>query len=617
MKNIQKQIVAISLGALCLFASCAPNEDGGIPIAKTYSLIDEGKSYYKILTPENPESTELVAANVLSSVLEQATGCSIPVMTDAEYDYASSDKIISIGDTKAREAVNVTVDKSKLNTDGFRIVNKKGQIYVLGGESEASYLYSAYELLNVLVDYEVYYYDEIYYKCTLDVDFSDMDITEVPSFAGRDIQTADIRSLKQSAELVNYFRLNAMEWSSNGSGHNIFTYLPPSVYYEQHNDWYTSTNTHSGQFCWSQEDMLEELCKKVLEHVLAQANITYFGIGQNDGQETCACYDCQAAYTQYGARNGLVVKGLNQVARYVHKYFEDNNIDREVYFVMMAYNATLAAPAVYDEAKGEFVPTIKCDPHVVVNICPSAMDYYYAVDQTENVAVYNAFKGWDAVCDTLMYYGYFINFTTFMVPFCNYNSLQKNYQFLKECGVNAIMETGGWSKCPGFIEVINYLSAKLMWNVNEDYVKLTTDFFNNYYKEASADIQKFFYEYRDWYAVLEANNSRISGILYVTFNPGDFPEPILARWEGYCNDGIEKIAYLKDYDPALYQKLYDRIEKLTLFIDYARLVINQQSYPADELMERRRAFKAKTEKFEITRTAESKLITDIFKSWGI
>ena len=629
MKIKIKYITTILLSALLTFSACGgcseTNNSSGSPgnegqDERTYTLIDKGLSSYKILIPEETIGAEAGAATLVSSILETATSCAIPVVSDGNYDYAVSDKIISIGETVASKSASVSVDKSTLNYDGYKIVSKGGQIFVLAGESQDAYIYSAYELLNVLVDYEAYSYDEIYYKRTLNVEFSDMDILDVPAFRYRDLQCSDAVKIAEAGELAKYLRINQMKWSSYGYGHNVFKYLPTSLYAEEHPEWYTSTNQTTGQFCWSQPSLVKKLCEVTLDHVLAEKNISYFAISQNDGHEFCVCGLCDENAVKYGARTGAMVVAINTVSRYVQKYFQDNNIDREVYFYMLAYNSSLIPPAVENPETGKWEPghpDVVCEPNVRVVVGIPGNDYYYTMEQTRNLDTSKMIKGWACISDNLMYHGYFVNFTDYFVPFCNYNSMQANYQFLKENGFDSIYEQGGWTRQVGFKEYSNYVGMKLRWNPDEDFVQLTNNFFDNYYKEASPDIKKFFDEYRDWYAVLVEETKTVSGLLYVTFQKGNFPEPIIARWEQYCKDGMEKIEYLKANDMETYQKVYNRIDKLTLFFEYVRLVLNEEPYPAEVLTAKRKAFKEKCSKYEVSLTGEGVNISRLFQSWGV
>ena len=626
MKRKIKQIIPLLLSALLIFSACGETNnssgasENGQTEEKTYTLIENGASSYKILIPEETVGAEAGAALMVSSILEEATSCVLPVVSDSNYDYATSDKIISIGNTVASKSANVSVETAELNYDGYKIVNKGGQIFVLGGESQDSYIYSAYELLNVLVEYEAYSYDEIYYKRSLNVEFSDMDIFDVPAFRYRDLQASDAVKIAEAGELAKHLRLNQMKWSSYGYGHNVFKYLPPSVYYEAHHEWYTSTNQTTGQFCWSQPSLVEKLCEVTLAHVLSEKNITNFAISQNDGNEFCTCKLCDENAVKYGARTGAMVVAINAVSKYVQKYFEENDIEREVYFYMLAYNSSLIPPAIEDPETGEWRPGHKdviCEPNVRVVIGIPGNDYYYTMEQVRNTDTAKMIKGWNSISDNLMYHGYFVNFTDYFIPFCNFNSIQANYQFLRDQGFDSIYEQGGWSRQIGFKEYSNYIGSKFRWNPDEDFVELTNNFFDNYYKDASVDIKRFFDEYRDWYAVLVEETKTVSGLLYVTFQKGNFPEPLLARWEQYCKDGMKKIEYLKANDMETYQKVYNRIDKLTLFFEYVRLVLNEEPYPVEVLTAKRKTFKEKCTKYEISLTGEGVNISKLFQSWGV
>ena len=84
-----------------------------------------GKSEYKIVVPDNCSETILFAANELTSLFEQSTGAVLPVVKDSAANFTSSDKVLSVGNTKLLLSSGENVDPSALNTDGFILKRKE------------------------------------------------------------------------------------------------------------------------------------------------------------------------------------------------------------------------------------------------------------------------------------------------------------------------------------------------------------------------------------------------------------------------------------------------------------------------------------------------------------
>ena len=65
-------------------------------------LVNDSKTYYSIVIPENAKPGEKTAANELQSYIEKSTDVKIGIITDAQFTGNEREKYISIGDTKLR-----------------------------------------------------------------------------------------------------------------------------------------------------------------------------------------------------------------------------------------------------------------------------------------------------------------------------------------------------------------------------------------------------------------------------------------------------------------------------------------------------------------------------------
>ncbi len=621
------KIIAIILASLCVFsAGCSDGNtngnnngtNGGNQTAMTNKIVNDGKSDYVILIPANPDGSENAAANMLQSYLYDSSICNIQVIDDSKYNAAVNTKVISIGNTAAYK--NSTLNKNvNLESDGFSIRSVDDDVFVIGGKGAESYNYAVMRLLNLLIDWEAYSYDEVYYSCSSTIGFSSIDITENPDFNFRYLYNSDYFLCSEMSTYRLYTKNHDIIPTACGMGHTVFKLLPPATYYDAHPKWYTGTDGAS-QLCWSQEDMWEELAVQTIAQIKGSKNATHVMIGQNDGRNWCDCAECTASLEKYGTNSAVLIKGVNFVAKKVQEYIDEFEPGREIKVVTFAYTST-EKPPVKKDANGNYVAiddSVKLEPNAGVRIAPIDTDYSRSFYDSKNESYAANIAGWGALTDHILIWNYNTNFSFYFVPFCNYNTIQDNYRFYKENNVVSMMEQGGDIQI-GFIKLRNYISSKLMWDIDTDYESLIGNFFENYYRDGSTYMRKYFDEYRQWYNVIEDKYTVINGGIYARYSSVEdvFPLHLIEKWEGYVNKAKEEIAYIEDLDAELYAKLYARIDFESLFFDYVRVQWYDANYGESDLQEIRVRFKEKCELYEINYLSETQSIKSLFQTWGL
>jgi hypothetical protein len=59
--------------------------------------------------------------------------------------------------------------------------------------------------------------------------------------------------------------MNMAIMSTGGQNHNSFGIMPKEKYWDEHRNWYS---TDGEQLCYSQEDMLDEMCENLKYYIL-------------------------------------------------------------------------------------------------------------------------------------------------------------------------------------------------------------------------------------------------------------------------------------------------------------------------------------------------------------
>ena len=191
---------------------------------------------YAILLPENPTKSELFASSELVEFFKQATGETLEVVK--ENDVCKADKNIkyfSIGNTFLFKEIGEVLTAEKMNVDGVRLLTYKGNA-LINGYSDSGKIYAVYEFLKRQFGFTVYAADEIYIEKAVDFKLTEMDVTDVPDFVGRDVHNY---TLIYDPLLSVRLRSNGVRtvfpeeygegsvWSKKYWCHTTFSILPP------------------------------------------------------------------------------------------------------------------------------------------------------------------------------------------------------------------------------------------------------------------------------------------------------------------------------------------------------------------------------------------------------
>lgn len=398
-----------------------------------------------------------------------------------------------------------------------------------------------------------------------------------------------------------------------------------SSYYTVHPDWFTGTGNHA-QWCWSQEDLFETVAMLVEEYMetLMTSSINYIFISQNDFTDWCNCPACADSRTKYGTDAAVCVKFINKLAdRVKAKQIELGIEDQFLKVGTFAYEVTTMVPPVKME-NGEYVPIddeVILRDNAFIRLAPITTDYSKSITHSVNAAILEAFEGWSVLTNNILLWSYNTNFNNFFYPFTGYEHLQEYYRFYKACNVTAVMEEGAPSqKQPGFIELRNYVSSKLLWNVDENIDILIQDFMKNYYKDASVYMKQFFDELRFQNEYIDANHlmAPSTGRIFGKYTPEDaYSFRQLKSWMNLIEKAKSSIEKYKNFNNELYDKLLFRIEKESLIIYYALIFGYLAEFPDSDALNLKKEFKRICEKTNCLYTSEGKTLVSTFTEWGL
>ena len=99
--------------------------------------------------------------------------------------------------------------------------------------------------------------------------------------------------------------------------HSFFEILPPSVYFEQHPEWYSliKGKREPKQLCLANEEMKAEYIKETLRRLREDTSVDFIQVSQSDWHGYCSCEKCKAMMDEDGGvPSGPYLRFANEVA---------------------------------------------------------------------------------------------------------------------------------------------------------------------------------------------------------------------------------------------------------------------------------------------------------------
>ena len=590
MKKIRifAMIAALLFSFTLLLAGCRPKTEKKEEQAVVGQLLENGTTEYKILIADDAGYLVQTAAEELTGFFAEATGVTLQTVTSGD---VSSGKYISLGETDALMGTDIDYDVSKLGTDGFRIVTKGDDLYLVGG-SDYGTAYAVYALLEDLVGFD-YFYVDCY---SLDLGVTDLplynyNVTEIPDIAMRAAGTGaiigDNMSLLRMRQRTYYSYFIPI---GNNWVHNSYNYVENSPDLNV-NKWLSSptANAAAGQLCYTAHGDAEEYEKMqnaclatLIDGLKTYPDRDVVSLTVQDNTDFCACEACAAMAERYGGANSAsVILFVNDLNAKVRAWFETEEgapYKRDLRIVFFAYNATTDAPVRLNEKTGKYeaIEGISMDEGVECFYAPINANYIKSFYDSSNDGYLKITQSWAAISEKMFFWYYNVNYNDYLSPCYTFNGMQDNYRLAVESGADWFFDLGPHNEmgfATGWNNLKQYLSAKLAWDCNADFNQLIDNFFEGYFGPAAEEMRAYF----DSLGVLATYNSNYNGYggyrtLYDTYALEKYwPKRILQQWLDNCDAATEAIAALKETDPDSYERYYkhiagERISALYLFV---------------------------------------------------
>ena len=338
--------------------------------------VSKGKSEYKIVIPESQGKYIKKAAEELQSYVKASTGVNLPIVLDV--DVASSDKAyISLGDTQQFKATNLSVTKEELGESGFKVLTDNQSIYI-GGYSFEGVLYGVYDLLEYLINMEVYSIDEIVYDSKTQIPLYDLDYTSSPYIDYRTWESTYFCSTESALPMRLHGGYGLSTITTGGKVYGTWCHSFPDIgiTMEAYPQYFSN-----GQLCMTNPEVIELVARKLITEMKKKPDATYYQLGHSDFSGKCSCSSCAESEALNGGVGGTYVIFLNQIAEKVAQYKKEEGLTQETYIEGLAYLSYAKSPTYYDETTATYKPVnenVVCRDDVTIMYAPITACHFHA-----------------------------------------------------------------------------------------------------------------------------------------------------------------------------------------------------------------------------------------------
>lgn len=551
-------------------------------------LVKDKRSDYRILIAEEATDEIKTAATELQNFFYEATDVKLPIVQDDDVpEYSSSEKVISLGETKYAKAVSAEA-APELEFSGYSIETVDDSIFITAN-TDPGVSFGVYGFLELQFNFDCFSNSLYHIDEQDDVTLRDYDVLDAPDLKVRTPGTAFLTG--QTIRRMKYAH-SANVIAGHTNSHSTFLYIPPETYKEEHPEWFS---TCGNQLCYTargnaelRDLLIQTAANEAIEAFKNEPTATQFMFSHMDINTWCGCDSCKQALQKYGTNAAVVIKFINEMAEVVEAWMESEEgapYARDFKIVFLAYKGTLAAPAKYVSETDTYEPiddSVILGDHVMVQLAPIELDWAHSIYAECNKSFYDNIRAWQTLTDRFAWYTYTCNYSYYWLFYDTFEGLSDFYKLAAECGTERIYELGQArnKSGTGFLALKNYIAAKLTWDVNLEMEDIIEKFFKYYYADAGDEMYEIFLGLR---ALSKSNAETLctkkSCDVKVDF-PELWPKTLLVNWLEKIDAAVKKIAYLQESDPERYTAVYNNVMAESVSLGY--LLINHYEDQLDQ-----------------------------------
>jgi hypothetical protein len=255
----------------------------------------------------------------------------------------------------------------------------------------------------------------------------------------------------------------------NARVHTFHKFLPEKQFYQSNPEYYALRGDKRlpTQLCLTNPDVLAIVKDSVASLFQQYPKASVLSVSQDDNQQHCQCDNCMKIDKEEGSPSGTMIRFVNEVAA----TFPNKKIST------LAYQYTRKP--------------CKTKPldNVLITLCSIECDRSAPIAE-KCTDFSNDLKGWGKLTNNIRIWDYTTQFTNFLAPFPNIYTLQPNIKLFRDNNAKWVFEQHSNNPSELF-ELRSYITAQLLWNPDQNFDALLTDFTNGYYEEAGPFVKKY------------------------------------------------------------------------------------------------------------------------------
>jgi hypothetical protein len=244
-------------------------------------IADRIQSDYRIIIPVYPQPDEVKAAGELQKYLEKISGVSLPIISDDREPLAHE---IIIGKSSRLEQSRVKAAFKEFESDGFIILSKKEQLFIIGGSPKGT-LNGVYTFLEDYLGCRFYSPDVMFIPKLDRIALPAIKDRQVPVFTFREIYFPGSRD----PQYLAWHKLHVHDSGEWGMWvHTFDDLVPPKTYFPTHPEYFSEINgarTAGGQLCLTNPGVFNVLVENLRVKMEAQPGALYWSVSQNDNYQ--------------------------------------------------------------------------------------------------------------------------------------------------------------------------------------------------------------------------------------------------------------------------------------------------------------------------------------------
>lgn len=447
--------------------------------AEKLELVKKGTSKYKIVVASNAIPSEKYAARELQKTIHEICAYKIPIVNEL----TNHSKAIYVGFKGVPSEITKGITPSDFENEEYIIRSTKNTLLIAGGEPRGT-LYGVIGFLTKQLGCRWYTHDVVKIPKSKNITINKINIREKPVFEYREAWYKEAYETNWAIHNRLNPNISPIPDSLGGSYiiqpfvHTFYQLVPPEKYMENHPEYYSMIdgkrllNKHKGQLCLTNPDVVNIATNTVFKWIEDYPKAEIFSIDQNDGYHFCECPECKALDSIEGSQSGTIINFVNQIADSVAKVYP------KVKLQTLAY--------VYSEIPPK---TIRPRSNVTIRMCHYNYCNAHALGECgDHNQFIERLEAWEKITKRITIWDYYTNFSHYMVPFPNFESLIKNPRYYADHNCIGLFAQGNNVPNKGggeFSALRAWVFAQLMWNPYQDGKALINEFVTNVYGKAA------------------------------------------------------------------------------------------------------------------------------------